>query len=359
MRVAKIYRYPVKGFTPEALDEAQLAAGAGLPFDRVCAFTSGNLPGKPVAGEWVPARTFLQLTVYPEVARFKARLDDQAPSITVTAPDGCSATAGLQDSSDFADINALVRSHFEAGPHSIPELHVQAPGHGHWDFTDTGLSLINLTSVRELAQAAGAEIDPLRFRGNLFLEGLPAWSEFAMIGRRYKAGNARIEITRPAMRCAATTVDPATADTGLNVPAVLRKFTGHLYCGVYARVVAGGDIRIEDALEDLGSWDGNPSENLPERAPPPAQWPRYLRLEAHNDGMLVLQNLSVNWPMLPASPGDSIHVHPVSSTPTRTIRLRVRQMTEPNRLIVDGHEGVSMVPDGAWLLVSGPYDRSS
>ncbi|MGI9465469.1 MAG: MOSC domain-containing protein [Aestuariivirgaceae bacterium] len=355
MRVAKIYRYPVKGFTPDALESTGLTAGAGLPFDRCCGFTSGNLPDPPVAGGWVPARTFLQLTVYPELARFKAQFDDEAQSITVTAPDGRSASATLRDGGDFTDVDTLIRSHFEAGPHAIPELHVQAPGRGHWDFTDTGISLINLASVRELAQAVGDEIDPLRFRGNLFLDDMPAWSEFAMIGRRYKIGGAVVEITRPAMRCAATTVDPATADTGLNVPAILRKLTGHLYCGVYGRVVETADIGHDDRLEDLGPWAGNPSENLPQRTPPATQWPRFVRLEERADGTLSLQNLSENWPLLPASPGDAIHVHPIGGTPERMIRLKVREVSGPERLITEDKDGLSTVHEGAWLLASGPH----
>ncbi len=355
MRVTQIYRYPVKGFTPEALDGAQLTPGAGVPFDRICGFTCGNLPDPPVTGEWVPARTFYQLTVYPEVARFTARLNEAARSITITAPNGKSSSAALDDAVSFAGVNALIRSHFEAGPHAVPELHVQAPGHGHWDFTDTALSLINMASVRELAQAAGEEIDPRRFRGNLYLEDLPAWAEFSMIGRRCKIGDAKVEITRQAMRCAATSVDPTTAKTGLNVPAILRKLTGHCFCGVYARVVDGGGISVNDVLEDVGPWDGDPNDNLPPRAPSPAQWPRFVRLAAREHGNVILQNLSENWPLMLGSSGDMVRVHPVSGTPGKMIQLRLMQADVADRLIAADDCSLAEIRDGGWLLISGPY----
>ncbi|NNE23601.1 MAG: hypothetical protein HKN11_13415, partial [Rhizobiales bacterium] len=107
MRLGKIYRYPVKGFTPQQLEHGQLTAGAGLAYDRYCGFSSGNLPDQPAPGTWVPARTFLQLTVYPELASFKADFDESGPSITVTAPDGQTAHANLDTTHNFADVNKL------------------------------------------------------------------------------------------------------------------------------------------------------------------------------------------------------------------------------------------------------------
>lgn len=355
MRLAKIYRYPVKGFTPQRIEGGQLTAGAGLPFDRYCAFTCGNLPDQPAPGKWVPARTFLQLTFFPEVARFTACLDDDDNSIVITAPDGQTARATLDEPVGFAGVNALIQSRFEAGPHAIPELHVQAPGHGNWDFTDTAISIINLASVRELSEAAGADVDPLRFRGNLMLEELPAWAEFSMIGRRYRVGGAEIEVMRPARRCAATTVNPATADTRLNVPAILRKQTGHIYCGVYARVVKTGPIGENDALEELGPWDDDPHDNLPSNVPDVQEWPRFVRVAGRQDGKFVLQNLSENWPLKSGSAGGEIRIHPVAGNPAKLMRLKLAEGSDTGAFICKADEAVSGLSDGAWVLVSGPY----
>ncbi|MDH3740230.1 MAG: MOSC domain-containing protein [Hyphomicrobiales bacterium] len=355
MRLGKIYRYPIKGFTPQQIDGGRLSVGAGLPFDRYCGFTCGNLPDQPAPGVWVPARTFLQLTFFPEVAKLTASFDDADRSIVITAPDGQSATAALDEPDGFAGVNDLIRSRFEPGPHAIPELHVQAPGHGNWDFTDTAVSIINLASVRELSRAAGMEVDPLRFRGNLLLEDLPAWAEFAMIGRRYRIGDAEIEVMRPARRCAATTVDPATADTAVNVPAILRKLTGHIYCGVYARVVRTGDIGENDALEDLGPWDGDPHDNLPGNVPDAQEWPRFVRLAEPGTGTLTFQNLSENWPLKPGSTGNEIRIHPVAGDPATMIRLKLVADADAETFTCQTHEAASKLSDGAWVLASGPY----
>ena len=229
---------------------------------------------------------------------------------------------------------------------------MQAPGHGHWDFTETGVSLINQASVADLAEAVGAPVDPRRFRGNLYLDDLPAWAEFGMIGRRYRIGDAEIDVTRPAMRCAATTVDPATADTSLNVPLVLRKLTGHLFCGVYARVVKTGQIAPGDWLQDLGPWDGNPNDDLPPRTPDPREWPRFVQAHIGEAGAIELRNTSETWPLLPGSAGDEVRIHPVSGRPDKMIRLTLTQEAEPHRMVC---APAGSVDNGASVLVSGPY----
>lgn len=355
MRLGKIYRYPVKGFTPQRIEGGQLTAGAGLPFDRYCGFTCGNLPDQPAPGKWVPARTFLQLTFFPDVAKFKASFDDGNKSIVITAPNGQSASAALDEPDGFAGVNALIQSRFEPGPHAVPELHVQTPGHGNWDFTDTAISIINLASVRELSGAAGVDVDPLRFRGNLLLEDLPAWAEFSMIGRRYRIGGAEIEVIRPARRCAATTVDPATADTGVNVPAILRKQTGHIYCGVYARVVKTGAIGENDVMEDLGPWDGDPHDNLPSNVPDAEEWPRFVRVSERDNGNLTLQNLSENWPLKPGSAGGEIRIHPVAGDPAKLMRLKLVEDGDTEAFTCEADEAAPGFSNGAWVLVSGPY----
>lgn len=352
MRLSRIYRYPVKGFTPEPLTRTTLTAGSGIPFDRACAFVCGNLPDPPVAGGWVPARTFYQLTVFPELAKYLAEFDDSEGRIlTVTAPDGAMARADLDMPAAFAGINRLIRDRLEAGPHATPELFVQAAGHGQWDFTDTAVSIINLASVRALSDAIGEKIDPLRFRGNLYIDDIPAWDEFSLIGRRLRLGEAEMEVMRPAMRCAATTVDPATGDTAINVPVQLRKLTGHLFCGVYARVIKSGDIASASEIEDLGEWDGNPYDNLPVRTPECELWPRFATLGERAENTVTLENAASNWPFLPCADGQTVKIHQTGSKP-----VDAKVVSANGAQIVTNAQGVPAdCKPGDRVLITGPF----
>ena len=356
MRLAHIYRHPVKGLTPERLEQTTLQQGAGVPFDRCCGFTSGNLPDPPVAGGWVPARTFLQLTVYPELARFRTRLDEERGSVTLTAPDSATAEVTLGDPASAAAANALIRRHFAAGPHGVPALHVQARPKGHWDFTDTGISILNLASLRALEQASGASIDPRRFRANLHVEGLEPWAEFGLIGGRYRLGGAVIDITRPAMRCAATAADPDSGETGLNVPALLRKATGHMFFAVYARVIETGRVQPGDRLERLGDMPGGPLSDLPPRAPDSAQWPRVYNAKPMGDGLLRLASPLATWPLPAAEAGERMMLHPGLGHAGGFTRVTVERADTAAILIAEPTT-LTLAAETAQFILSGPQSR--
>ena len=92
-------------------------------------------------------------------------------------------------------------------------------------------------------------VDPLRFRGNLYIDGLEAWGEMRWVGKEIAVGDAvRLKVVDPIGRCAATNVDPKTGVRDLNIPLTLRRGFGHSECGVYAKVVQGGVVKTGDAL---------------------------------------------------------------------------------------------------------------
>ena len=49
---------------------------------------------------------------------------------------------------------------------------LQAPGHSFSDVARKVVSIINLASVAAIENAVGAPVHPLRFRGNLYVDGL-------------------------------------------------------------------------------------------------------------------------------------------------------------------------------------------
>ena len=70
-----------------------------------------------------------------------------------------------------------------------PPKVLSGDGHSFSDVAAKVVSIINLASVAALEAAVGAPVDPLRFRGNLYVAGL--------------AGLARIRSARPRDRASA------------------------------------------------------------------------------------------------------------------------------------------------------------
>ena len=161
IRIEQIYRYPVKGMRAERLERGQLEVGGGLRLDRAFAFTSGNLPLPDPDTAWSPSRSFLQMTVYPQLAGFSARGDEQAGTLTITSPDEQTAAAAL-DGTDDSAVNALMTRHFKAGPKGPIRLNRISATPGHWDFDDTTVSIINQASVEWLEYVSAMTLSGLR-----------------------------------------------------------------------------------------------------------------------------------------------------------------------------------------------------
>ena len=128
---------------------------------------------------------------------------------------------------------------------------LHAPGFSFSDVARKVVSIINLASVAAVEGAVGRPVHPLRFRGNVYVTGWPAWHEFDLVGQEIAVGaSARLKIIKPIVRCAATNVDPDTGIRDLSIPETLLRRFGHADCGVYGEVVEAGDIARGD---DLGS----------------------------------------------------------------------------------------------------------
>jgi uncharacterized protein YcbX len=246
--VAAIFRHPVKGFTPEALDAVQLAPGEGFPFDRLWAVENGPSGFDPAAPAFVPKRNFTVLAQIARVAAAHTRYDETAGVLHATAPGAPEIGVRLADPAGrdaFAAWLTALLGDEAKGPLRV----VEAPGA--WRFTDHPLgqvSIVNLASVRDLSRRVGVELDPLRFRANLYVEGWPAWAENGWTGEAMMLGWARAEVFKPIVRCAAPGVNPATAERDLDVTKALFDNYGHLHCGVYVRVTSAGAVGLGDAV---------------------------------------------------------------------------------------------------------------
>ena len=78
MRVEKIYRYPVKGLTAEAMEEVALSEGAMLPHDRRFALAQGDSPFDPANPTWLQKRHFGCLMANAKLALIHSAFDPRS-----------------------------------------------------------------------------------------------------------------------------------------------------------------------------------------------------------------------------------------------------------------------------------------
>ncbi len=247
MQIDAIYRYPVKGLSPESLPEVVLSTGAALPQDRRFAITHGATRFDATAPQWLPKTNFLMLMRNERLAKLKTRFDDTSGVLTVERDGKVVCRANLSQAVGRKTLEQFIATFLGAETQGAPRL-VEAPGHVFSDDGGAVVSLINLASVGDLERVVRAPVDPLRFRGNFHIKGAAPWQEFTWIDRVLAIGPTRLKVQRRIRRCAATNVDPVTGQRDLNLPLSLQDGFGHTDMGVYAEVVLGGAIKPGDEL---------------------------------------------------------------------------------------------------------------
>jgi uncharacterized protein YcbX len=81
--LASIYRYPVKGLSPERLGQAELTSGQYFPGDRLYAIENGPSGFVPEAPAFQPKIKFLMLMRNERLAALDARYDDATAELVI------------------------------------------------------------------------------------------------------------------------------------------------------------------------------------------------------------------------------------------------------------------------------------
>jgi MOSC domain-containing protein len=241
-KVQAIYRYPVKALSAEPLERTQLAVGATIPADRLYAIANGPLAFDPAAPSYFPKNRFLMLMHNERLAALRTEFDERSHTLLITAGGREAAHGDLRTAEGRAAIERFF-AEFCADELRGPPKVLNAPGHSFSDVARKVVSIINLASVAAIEDAAGVAVHPLRFRGNVYVNGWPAWREFDLVGKKITIGpTGRLKIIKRIVRCAATEVDPETGFRDLTIPEMLMQNFGHTDCGVYGEVIAAGEI---------------------------------------------------------------------------------------------------------------------
>lgn len=246
-RIAGIYRYPVKGLTPEQLSRTELKPGQTLLADRRYAIENGPSGFDPADPKWLPKPHFLMLMRDEWLAGLRTHFDDASHVLTIRRDGNVAAQGDLETPEGRAAIETFFASTFPDLIRGPPKI-LESPGHSFSDVARKVVSIINLASVRAIENMVGAPVHPLRFRANLYVEGWPAWHEFDLLDRQLAIGDVRLKLVKRIVRCAAVNVDPDTAARDLSIPQALQRRLGHADCGIYAEVITGGTIGEGDTI---------------------------------------------------------------------------------------------------------------
>jgi uncharacterized protein YcbX len=247
--VASIYRHPVKGLTPEQLSSVQLEAGAYFPHDRLYAIEVGPSGFDPENPKHISKQRFTVLARFPALARIKTRLDDATGAFHLGDAHGFGVETRLHTQEGRATVERFLQAFLgEEAPGKLRVL--ESPqGYRFMDHPQGYISVMNLASVRAVEQAIGQRVDPLRFRANIYVDGLKPWAEDEwIVGQRMQLGAAGLAMFKPIVRCVATHVNLDTGERDIDMVGQLREHFGRDTLGNYFSIIEDGAVKAKDVF---------------------------------------------------------------------------------------------------------------
>src|SRR5262249_27564892 len=154
--IEQLYRYPVKGLSPEPVSAARVEPGQGFPCNRMFALALADTRFDPEAPAPQPKTRFLMLQRDETLAELATRYDDGRATLTISRGGETLLVARLDEPAGRAAVEDFFVAFLGDRLHGRPRL-VSAPG---FQFTDVSVvseammravSLINLASVEALA----------------------------------------------------------------------------------------------------------------------------------------------------------------------------------------------------------------
>lgn len=251
MRIEALYRYPIKGLSPEPLAEARLEQGGYFPGDRLFAIENGPSGFDPASPVHQPKIKYLMLMRNEKLAQLKTRYNGDTGRLTIEDNGADVLDADLGSEAGQAALSAFFAEFMPGELRGAPKLLEAPDGYRFTDVARSCVSLINPASAAAIEDITDRPIDPLRFRGNIHVSGLGAWQEFDLLDQELAIGEeVRLKVFSRIQRCAAIDVDPETGwrDSGPPIAQLLMRQLGHMDCGIYADAMRGGVIRTGDEL---------------------------------------------------------------------------------------------------------------
>lgn len=240
MRLEHIFRHPVKSLGSERLERVELVAGQAMPGDRAYALAHERGEWDSDNPAWMRCSNFVRVAGCPRLAAVDARFDPSTRRIAC-ALDGADA---IDADLSTDDGRAALAKWAEAaagddapGPYRIAEV----PGAALTDSPMQAPSLMSLASLRALGEAMDVELDPRRFRGNLWVDGLEPWRELELVGREIAFGDLVLRVAAPIHRCVATAANPETGARDANPLVPLKRLHGEPLFGMLVEVLSNGE----------------------------------------------------------------------------------------------------------------------
>lgn len=250
--IKQLYRYPIKGMTPQALQMTSVQTGQAIPFDRCVALAHNSTTFDPADPQHQHKTKYLMLMKNEKLAGLQVQFDEKTGQVIIRQAGQLVIEGSLDIVEQQQALEDFFADYLGDTIQGKPKLvYADDPEHTFSDVNARVISCINLASVQDLETTLQQPVNPLRFRANVYFDEAPAWSELEWTGKTFGLGTTMVKVLKPITRCAATNVNPETAQRDLTIPQTLVKTYGHNHFGVYVQVIQDGCLKVEDEFTVL------------------------------------------------------------------------------------------------------------
>src|SRR5918999_3632055 len=216
--VAALYRYPVKGFTPEECDTLTVLDEGRIAGDRVLGVRFADTEAADDA--WSRKTGMVALINTPGLARLCVSFDEKAFRLHISVGNSVLVDE-LLNPEGRQRIGAVLAGYvlkldetpLTDHPERLP-LRVIGDGYSprYHDEPAGRVTLHGRGSLQALRDALGSDVSELRFRSNIAIDGLAAWEEQSWVGRKIRIGAVEFDVVKPKTRSLATHANPITGE---------------------------------------------------------------------------------------------------------------------------------------------------
>ncbi|MBX3650974.1 MAG: MOSC domain-containing protein [Burkholderiales bacterium] len=257
-QVVALYRYPLKGFTPEHCSALTVLPEGRVAGDRVLALRFANAP---VADDrWCRKYEGVVLANTPGLARLQTRYDHEGRQLRIALGERVLVDESVEGPGRQRIVEALTE--YVLGQDENPlkghseRLPLKLVGDGVTPrYQDNEAGQVTLHSRETLASAAAAlgdsGLSEHRFRHNIVIEGVVAWEELSWLGRRLRIGGVSMDVVKPKTRCLATHANPDTGERDLQVMQGLMKSFNQAQSTLGVGMLThgpGGEVCVGDSV---------------------------------------------------------------------------------------------------------------
>jgi len=253
--ISSINYCPVKSISFQTINECKIKKNIGIVGDRIFAFSKGlelnqaqlfekNLDER--RGKW---NKILTLKNSPVLNKYNFKFKDK--KLTFTQKDKEILTIDISKSNEYDLLSNKILELEDSLQKPIYLMkNIDIP------FFDTSISnksalthsisFINNKSIEDFEKKTNQTIEPQRFRGNIYVDGMKAWEERNWIGKIIEINDISFKVEKNIPRCVAINLKPNSDDNSLNLLQSLKKTFNHFDMGIYLTALDDGQVNIGD-----------------------------------------------------------------------------------------------------------------